>query len=223
MSMLRAPHVQKRRAATIIAAALALAVLITLVIQNWPSQAESQPGEASTSTAPVSDPGQNEIVNPERTRSADELAPETIAPVDRGEEGARTAASTGDRNTPARYPDGVSVQLTSVQQAVIEDRGPGAFAGDPVTLVSLSVANDSPEALVLDHVVVTLVYGDPARVAKPVYTESTADFGGSVKGGESSTAVYGFSVPEGDGADATLHVDIDAAYQPAVIAGNLTS
>jgi hypothetical protein len=150
----------------------------------------------------------------------DRLAPSSYRPVVRKGKAARPTVTPTTRNVgtarSVAYRDGVSVKLTKVSQSVEKGQGPGVFPGRPHTALTLTVVNRSSRALDLNQVVVTALYGSPARLASPVYEDAAArDFTGTVKPGASATAVYVFSVPTTATRSVVAIVDFDAVHVAA--------
>jgi hypothetical protein len=154
------------------------------------------------------------------TRAPDRLAPSGYRPVIRHGRTPRptvtpTTGNGGGQRTVA-YGDGISVQLTKVSQSVEQGQGPGVFPGRPHTALTLTLVNRSTRTLDLSQVVVTALYGSPARLASPVYEDPAArDFTGTVKPGGSATAVYVFSVPTTATGSVTAIVDFDDVHVAA--------
>ena len=82
------------------------------------------------------------------------------------------------------------------------------------------MTNGSPQTVDLNQVVVTAMYGTPARIAPPVYNAaSVRDFTGTVQTGQSASAVYAFAIPAKQGHKVVVVVDLDGAHVPAEFVG----
>ena len=154
----------------------------------------------------------------------DRLAPSTYRPVIRNGRAPHPSIAPKTGNAGAlrsvAYKDGVTVTVTRVTQGVETGQGPGVFAGRPHTALTLTVVNRSAKALDLSQVVVTALYGSPARLAAPVYEDAAArDFTGTLKPGATATATYVFSVPTASVKSLVAIVDVDATHVAARVKG----
>jgi hypothetical protein len=85
----------------------------------------------------------------------------------------------------------------------------------------MTVHNGSTDPLDLNAVVVTTMYGSPARIAAPVYGDSSgSDFGGKLAAGESASAMYVFAIPSGQGGHVVTMVDFDDVHLAARFTGS---
>lgn len=152
----------------------------------------------------------------------DPLAPSTYVPVRRSgkQSRERLGANKGGFGAAAqvRYEDGVTIRVMVGPRRPEKGSGPGAFPGRSVTEVTISVSNDSGRTLDLTQVVVTMTYGEPARIASPFYDQGAADFGGTVKPGATATAHYAFAIPDRK-VPVVITVDWDESHAPAVFTG----
>lgn len=123
-------------------------------------------------------------------------------------------------NGSVRYTDGTTLQVTSIKQGVVSGKGPGIFPGQPTTTVVLRLTNGGNTPISLNQVVVTATYGNPKRVASPVYDASASDFGGIAVPGASVNATYVFSIPTAQLGDVVMMVDFDGVHVPATFAGS---
>jgi hypothetical protein len=123
-------------------------------------------------------------------------------------------------STPAKYPDGLRIKVLRVSQGVEKGRGPGVFPGRTHTALAISLTNGSPHAIDLNQVVVTAIYGTPARIAQPVYKAAPVrDFAGTVKTGQSASAMYAFAIPANQVRKVVVMVDVDGVHAAAKFAG----
>lgn len=154
------------------------------------------------------------------TTPPDPLAPPVLKPVIRN--GQRPHPRIKAR--PARigkavvYPDGVSLTITRTKQSKVAEQGPGVVNG-PVTLFTLVFHNGSQSKIGLNRVVVTAEYGEPARLAGPVYVHGNQDFAGTVPPRKFAKARYGFRIPLKNLDDVTIAVDYDGQHSAAVFSG----
>jgi hypothetical protein len=174
--------------------------------------------QASGTAAPAADPPAAVV------RPADPLAPSAYRPVVRAGRTPRAAVRpmSGNAGTgrSVRYADGVTVRLDRITRTVETGRGPGVFPGRPHTALSLTLVNRSPQAVDLGEVVVTTLYGVPARLAAPVYEDPAArDFSGRLPPGRSATATYVFAVPTDAAGTVVVIVDFDGRHVAARLAG----
>lgn len=121
-----------------------------------------------------------------------------------------------------RYPDGVTLRITSIRQGHTSGQGPGIITG-PVTTFHLLFANNSGRTINLDQVVPTATFGKPARIARPVYDQKTQDFGTAVKPGATERATYAFSIPVSELSDVTIYMDFDGRHVAAQFHGEASS
>ena len=120
---------------------------------------------------------------------------------------------------PVRYVDGTTLQVTSITQSTVSGQGPGVFPGQPITTFGLRLTNGGKKAIGLNQVVVTATYGNPKRVASPVYDVAAHDFGGTAVPGASVNATYAFSIPTANLGGVVMFVDFDAVHVSATFAG----
>lgn len=130
------------------------------------------------------------------------------------------SAPPGSFTKPVRYTDGVTLQVVSIKQGVVSGKGPGVFPGQPTTTMVLRLTNGSPKVISVSQVVVTATYGNPKRVAAPVYDLSAADLMGTAAPGDSVTATYVFSIPTAHLNDVVMMVDFDGVHVSATFAGS---
>ena len=128
-------------------------------------------------------------------------------------------ASTADFGNTVAYSDGVRLSVQSIRQSNVAGQGPGVISG-PMTSLRLRLNNRGKTSIALDQVVVTAVYGKPARIARPVYSDNTQDFSGSVKPGGRAGATYAFSVPRAELVDLTVYIDFDSHHAAGVFSGS---
>ena len=156
--------------------------------------------------------------------AVDPLAPRTdAAPVRTAEAPpARMSAGSGRFavTAPVRFADGVVVTVESVKKGAEDGKGPGVIPGRSYVGYNVRIVNKSTRAIDLSQVVVTMTYGEPARVASPVYQDPTArDFAGTVTPGAAASAVYFFAVPVQDRGKVSTSVDFDPTHAAAVFSG----
>ena len=130
------------------------------------------------------------------------------------------SAPPGSFTRPVRYTDGTTLQVVSIKQGVVTGQGPGVFPGQPTTTVALRLTNGSTKPISVNQVVVTATYGNPRRVASPVYDASASDFGGVAAPGASVNATFLFSIPKAQLGSVVMIVDFDGVHVSATFAGS---
>lgn len=182
------------------------------------------PGSQGPATAAPSSP-QPSGAGAQTAKPADPTAPATYRPAERnGKKPEPTIKGGNGSFSKARgvtYPDGVSLRVDAIRQGTEKGQvGPGAFPGRAYTAFSLSLHNRSPRALDLTKVVVTAMYGSPARLAPPVYGAARArDFDTKVRAGATATATYLFAIPSQQRGKVTIIVDFDESHVAARFSG----
>jgi len=196
------------------AVAGALLGLVLACAACAPPDGTGVPGLAPAEAGPLAEPG-----GPPQ----DPVAPAGYVPVRRdGQREGRRLPGTAGALSPlgkVSYPDGVALRVDLSARRVEKAKGPGAFPGRGLTAATISLSNRSEQVLDLTRVVVTTTYGDPARIAAPVYEDAgLADFAGSLQPAKTATARYAFAIPAGAGPVAIV-VDWDQLHAPAVFEG----
>ncbi|MEP7019962.1 MAG: hypothetical protein ABI808_04885 [Pseudonocardiales bacterium] len=133
-----------------------------------------------------------------------------------------TAAST-PFNKPARYPDGIALQILGVTQRTITETGPGAMTGKPKTTFTVKFTNDSHRVIQLNQVVVSVSYGPSHALAAPVYDGGVNDFAGSVAPGKAVQTQYAFSIPTASLSNVRMSVDFDGLHTAATFVGHVSA
>ena len=155
------------------------------------------------------------------TRPADALASAVPSVTRTNAPDTKVSAAPAAFSAPVTFGDGVSVRVTGVKQSTDTGKGPGVFVGSPITQVSVELVNKSKNAIKLDQVVASMLYGEPQRMASPVYQDGAKDFSGTVGADETATAVYMFSVPTSDLTKVSLAVDFDGGHTAATFEGSV--
>lgn len=183
--------------------------------KTGPSAAQST---TSQSPSPVV-PSQTPKVKVPKPKNP--LAPSSYKPVKRDGKVSHPTVSARPATMKGvvRYGDGVELDITGIKQGRVAGEGPGVVQG-PTTTFSLKLTNGGRRSLKLNTVVVTAVYGEPGRVANPIYVGNTQDFAGTVKPGKTAKAVYTFMIPVTRRSQVTIHVDFDAVHTAAVFSGS---
>lgn len=161
---------------------------------------------------------------PEAAKPVDPIAPPTYGPVLRHGKKPQPKVRAGKGGfaptAPATYPDGVSIKVDRIKHGVEKGQGPGTFPGRANTVLSITLTNRSTRPIDVNQVVVTTMYGAPARIAAPVYeVAGVRDFAGSVQPGGSATATYAFAIPTKQAKKVVTIVDFDGVHVPAELAG----
>ncbi len=179
----------------------------------------SSPSDTPSGTPTQESPSPSAI---ETGKRRDPLAPTEIPPVIRGGETPQPSFSADPQpfDQPIEYPDGVSLEVTGIKQGEVTDQGPGVVGG-PKTAFKLVFTNGSKKPVELNQVVVTAVYGDPGRLAHPVYDTQSQDFAGRVAPGKAAQARYVFSIPRAQLGNVTVHVDFDGLHAAGRFTGDV--
>ncbi|WP_448624077.1 hypothetical protein [Geodermatophilus sp. URMC 64] len=183
---------------------------------------DGAPGAAAGSTsAPAAPTAQEAEDGPTASPSpATEEPAASVVARDGVPASARTVqVTTADFAAPASWSDGATIRVTEAHQQVTTGTGPGERTGQPQTVVTLELTNDTGRPLDLNTVVVQATYGAPPAQASPIYDAQSADFGGTLAPGASATAVYSFAIPADRLGDVVLSVDVDGYRFPAVFRG----
>lgn len=156
-------------------------------------------------------------------RPPDRLAPRTIRPVKRNGKVVRptVAAHSASFHEAVRYTDGVVLKVTGTTEGKMTGLAPGVYPGRPMSTFALTLTNGSRKPIRLGGVVLTMTYGQPARLAPHIYADGSKDFSGVVKPGKSTNATYSFSVPLSDLDDVTMSIDLDGVHKVASFHGSL--
>jgi hypothetical protein len=124
-------------------------------------------------------------------------------------------------NKEISYSDGVRLQVPHIAQQTDTGQGPGARPGDPVTVFTVRITNNSAGTLNLDRVVVNVGLDNGSLQAQPAYVNGTNDFSGSVASHASSTTAYAFTIPTADLGAVVLTVDFDGRHAAATFTGSI--
>jgi hypothetical protein len=213
-------HPAALRAVVCVAAAVLLAGCLAGCTDSTDSAGDKAGADSSS---PSGTPSQ-ESATPssiEPGDRSDPLAPTEIPPVIRGDETPQPSISADPQpfDEPIEYPDGVSLEVTEIEQGEVTDQGPGVVGG-PTTAFEVVFTNGSKKPVDLNQVVVTAVYGDPGRLAHPVYDPQSRDFAGRVAPGEKAKARYVFSIPPAQLGNVTVHVDFDGLHAAGRFTGD---
>lgn len=119
------------------------------------------------------------------------------------------------------YSDGVEVTTGKFRRGTVDQEGAGYITGAAYLVMDIEIRATAERELDLNHVVVTLRFGDEELVAAPLYGETeTHDVGGIVPAGDMQTGTYAFMLPT-DTDTATLFIDIDGEHAPATVQGRI--
>jgi hypothetical protein len=201
--------------------ALGLVIAVLLVVWLLPGSDDdggsSAAASASGGTAPTEEQQATSTVAPS---PATEVPAASLVAREGVPESARTVeVSAADFAAPAEWADGATVRVTAARQQVTSGTGPGELSGQPQTVFTLELTNGSDAALDVNAVVVQVAYGAGRTQASPLYDSETADFGGTVEPGGTTTAIYSFAIPADQLGDVVLSVDVDGYRFPAVLSG----
>ena len=121
----------------------------------------------------------------------------------------------------AAYSDGVVLQVPSITHGAVAGQGPGVLSGQATSSLTVTLTNGSKQAIDLNQVVVSADYGQPARIASPIYGQGARDFSGTVAAGKTATAVYVFAIPSSQLSHVTINVDFDGSHHAATFTGSV--
>jgi hypothetical protein len=127
----------------------------------------------------------------------------------------RTQAAVPPTGT-GNFGDGVTVKIVKVQSVKSQGTGPGEISGAPSLALTMNLVNGTSGAVSLESVSVSMTYGADATPASPVDGNPSKPFTGTVAGGKSATAVYVFSIPEGQRSNVSVTISY-AASKPTVV------
>lgn len=200
----------------------ALALCVSLVACSGSSEPPSGTESTTTSSATSA---------PDPTAGADApggsegpSADEPVAKIERaGHSGAPSVkADPADISDAVSYDDGVSVTIDDVSFAAETSQGPGSFPDREYARLTITVDNDSSEAIDLGTSVLTLLDASGTAAVRVYAAEAEAtDFAGVLAAGRSATAAYAFAIPADARDEVTLVVDFDGDHTSAVFRGGL--
>lgn len=119
------------------------------------------------------------------------------------------------------YSDGIKLKITHVAARTETGEGVGARPGDPVSVFTVRITNNSAASLDLNQVVVNLDFDNGRMQAQPVYSDGTNDFSGSVASHSSMTTSYAFTIPTTDLGAVAMTVDFDGRHAAATFTGSV--
>jgi hypothetical protein len=187
------------------------------------SSGQSTPTNGPTGSA-TSDPTESPSEGPSST-SAPTNSDQPVPKVQRGDQTATPSISAQPTSIakPARYPDGISLRIRSVDFARETKKGPGSFPKRPYAVLTMRVDNRSKKSLSMATVVITVLDRNGKAVA-PVYTQEAKvqDFSGVLKPNKSAQARYAFAVPKSSRSKVTVVIDFDGQHTSAVFRGKLS-
>lgn len=198
-----------------------LALCVSLVACTGGSEPPSESGTTTSSATPAPEPtASSDPPGETEAPSADE----PVAKVERaGHSGApRVTADPADTSAPVSYDDGVRVSIDDVSFASETAQGPGSFPDREYARVTITIANDSADAIDLGTSVLTLIDESGATAVRVYAAEANAiDFAGTLAAGETASAAYAFAIPADARDEVTLVVDFDGDHSSAVFRGPL--
>lgn len=218
------------RLSALLSAAVLCVALAACSAPSSPSGADPASTPAAASPAPIAPAPTSGSPSPSATppaEGADPDQPDPKQPVPKvGRTGVtKTPTQEADPATtsdPVAYPDGVKVRITDVSFGEETAKGPGSFPGRGFARLTLELSNGSPDAIDLGTCVLTVLDKNGDAVP-PVYADEAdvQDFSGTLRTGETATAVYAFAIPDDSHSQITLVVDFDAEHTSAVFRGGL--
>lgn len=200
----------------------ALALCVSLVACSGGAEPPSggEPTATSSATpAPEATAGSAPSAN-----SGSSDPDEPVAKIERaGHSGTPTVkADPADTADPVTYDDGVTVRIDDVTFSKETAQGPGSFPDREYARLTMTIDNDSSEAIDLGTSVLTLLdAGGTAAVRVYAAEAKTIDFAGTLAAGKSATATYAFAIPSDARDEITLVVDFDGDHTSAVFRGGL--
>lgn len=198
-----------------------LALCVSLVACTGGSEPPSESGTTTSSATPAPEPtASSDPPGETEAPSADE----PVAKVERaGHSGApRVTADPADTSAAVSYDDGVRVSIDDVSFASETAQGPGSFPDREYARVTITIANDSADAIDLGTSVLTLIDESGATAVRVYAAEANAiDFAGTLAAGETASAAYAFAIPADARDEVTLVVDFDGDHSSAVFRGPL--
>lgn len=198
-----------------------LALCVSLVACTGGSEPPSESGTTTSSATPAPEPtASSDPPGETEAPSADE----PVAKVERaGHSGApRVTADPADTSAPVSYDDGVRVSIDDVSFASETAQGPGSFPDREYARVTITIANESADAIDLGTSVLTLIDESGATAVRVYAAEANAiDFAGTLAAGETASAAYAFAIPADARDEVTLVVDFDGDHSSAVFRGPL--
>ena len=206
-----------------------VALVLLMSACGGTTRAGSAASTAGGTTSATMNPKTTARPSPEVTEKPATVVPKpadaligTYVPVKRNGKAAHPSVSAPPASftKPVRYVDGTSLQVTAIHQGTVSGQGPGVFPGQPITTFDLRLTNGTTKAIDLNQVVVTATYGNPKRVASPVYSASAHDFGGTAAPGASVNATYGFSIPTASLGAVVMFVDFDGVHASGTFEGS---
>lgn len=199
-----------------------LALCVSLVACSGGSEPPSEAG-ATTSSSATPAPEPTASSDPPGEAEAPSVE-EPVAKVERaGDSGApRVTADTADTSAAVSYADGVRVSIDDVSFASETSQGPGSFPDREYARMTITIANDSADAIDLGTSVLTLLDESGATAVRVYAAEAEAvDFAGTLAAGETASAAYAFAIPADARDEVTLVVDFDGDHSSAVFRGSL--
>ena len=194
-----APSVGRRRvwivAAAVVAVLLGIAVIVLAQVGR---SAPTADGGATTSSSASTSASATPTAAP---------APAPTATVEGSEEFPPALPAVALDGT-AEAGNGISASLSRIEAIQGSGIGPGNVAG-PALRVTVRIHNETADPLPVDGVAVNMSYGIELTPASPLDDPSQAPFRGVVAPGDTSEAVYVFSIPS----DARDSVTVEVGYQ----------
>ena len=187
-------------------------------------------GDVETTSTNDESPTPADVDDAAEQSSTDE-SPTTTVPQDDGEAGAPPIEPvapadlnlgpivTSEIEEEADFGTGVTASIVYVEAVDVIGRFPGERSG-PGVVLTVEVANGSPEPISLDFVTVDLIKADGAS-AIPVQLEGEREFFGQLRPGESAVALYQYFIPVEHRASAFITVSYASSVPTALFTGDL--
>lgn len=186
--------------------ALALAVVVAIIVYVALTSGngdETDPGAGPSSSATPTAP----------SGDADPSAPPTPDPA--ATPGTMPELAPVSPDAPADNGEGLVARI-SAMKAVDGEAVQAGEIGGPAVQFTLSITNDTDEAIDLGLIAVNAYIGEARTPAGGLVRPGGAPFEGTLKAGDSAEGVYVYTIPEDERGDVTLTIDYRAG-QPAFV------
>lgn len=203
----------------VVAAAVAVVVAVTAIVlfNNRGNAGGPSPGGSTSSPATVPDPSTSQPPSSPATTRPATARPTTTSrassatrtskapsPSQPSSTGSREPSVVPTRSVPStRAPlrqkgdlgNGVTVQVSDIQQVDGEAQGPGEVAG-PALRVSVEVQNGTDNEISMELALANLYYGPDRTPASSLSGPGVRSFPAAIAAGKSASARYVFGVPK---------------------------
>jgi hypothetical protein len=193
MSSVEAPPRGRRVVAAVIAAAvLVVVVAVAAVVLTGRGSARVDGPLGPSTPLPASATGQESRGS--RTSPTSNSSP-AATEKSTGEAAGADETTSASLDEAAESGQGVSVEVTKIEQVEGKANGPGEVAG-PAVRLTVQVANGSPKQLSMELALVNVYYGKARTPAASLSGPGADPLAGSIDPGESASGRYVFGVPK---------------------------